>query len=264
MVYLILGASSFYGKSFIKLLKSRGEKYKISDYRLGSPLTPSADCLVNFASMSSVVESWDDPEDWMETNAVGMTYLARSKVKRFIHVSTPEVYGSTDEWVTERHRLNPTTPYAVSRAAADMLLNAYFKAYGFPVIITRTANIYGVGQQPYRLIPKAFSGDIKIHGDGLSQRSFIHVQDACEALYLLSKEGQLGHTYHISTKRALPILEVVRMVYKLTGRKFNPEFIPERLGKDYAYWLNSDKIRKLGWSDKITLEEGLNEYHNHT
>ncbi len=273
--FLILGAGSFYGKAFTDLLRRRGDDFDLvwgPRYRLDKPeknksLTTAldTDCVVNFMSRSSVVESWDDPAEWMNVNVLGMTHLAellrKTGVRKFIHVSTPEVYGPTYEWVTEDYPFKPTTPYAVSRASADMLLNAYYQAYGFPVVITRTANIYGVGQQSYRLIPRAFAGPIQIHGTGYSRRSFIHIEDACEATYLLCKRGVPGETYHISTNKAHQVLDVVRKIYDIKGEDFNPEFIEERLGKDSEYLLNSDKIRRLGWSDTITLEEGLNAYY---
>src|SRR5205814_8646088 len=120
--------------------------------------------------------------------------------------STPEVYGNNTSWVSENREFSPSTPYAVSRASSDMLLKAYFKTYKFPMIITRTSNIYGPGQQDFRLIPKAFRmfslGErFPIHGTGNSHRSFIHVKDACEALYKLTSRGTLGETYHISTQK---------------------------------------------------------------
>ncbi len=233
----------------------------LKDYEI-----PECDFVVNFISESLVAESWEDPERWMRTNVLASTKLL-SKIPKgsvFIHVSTPEVYGSNTHWIKERRDYLPTTPYAVSRASFDMLLNAYWHAKKFPMMITRTANIYGRGQQDYRLIPKAFrlfkNGEkFPIHGNGKSSRSFIHVTDACRALYKLSTHGSLGETYHISTQKTHSILEVVRMISKRLG-KGEVEFKMDRLGKDHAYLLNSDKMRSLGWYDQITLEEGLKDY----
>ena len=257
--FLILGASSFYGQNFSALVESRGDialKYR----HYGS--WPEADYVVNFASKSLVAESWEKPMQWVQANVHDFTSVLEAtrwlEIKKFVHVSTPEVYGSTPYWIEEDAPFNPTTPYAVSRAAGDMMLKAYFKAYGFPMLITRTANIYGPGQQPYRIIPKAIQHKregkvLPLHGGGWSKRSFIHIKDACEATYLLCKEGLIGETYHISTKEAHWIREVVSLI----GTEY--EEVEDRLGKDAAYLLNSDKIRKMGWSDKITLEEGLCE-----
>lgn len=261
--FLTLGASSFYGSNFAKLVEERGDKAIAYGHRLGDWLDMEpVDYIVNFASASLVAESWERPWDWMQVNGTdttGLMYRAQGKCKRFIHVSTPEVYGSTPGWVTEKYtNWQPSTPYAVSRAAGDMMLKAYHRAYGFPMIITRTANIYGKGQQDYRIIPKALQAKLRgeslpLHGDGSSVRSFIHIRDACEATYQICKEGQVGETYHISTNKAHSIKEVVEMI----GCKYEPA--TERLGKDQAYLLNSDKLRDMGWQDKITLEEGLCE-----
>ena len=270
--FLILGANSFYGSNFAKLVEERGDvalrwsRPEFDIARKGAcwyfDRQDYADYIVNFVSQSLVAESWADPVEWMHVNG-GMTTnlfenLRHLRIKKFVHVSTPEVYGSTPYWVEEDAPYNPTTPYAVSRAAGDMMLKVYFKAYGFPMLITRTANIYGPGQQPYRLIPKAIQYKkegmaLSLHGGGWSKRSFIHIKDACEATYLLCKEGLIGETYHISTTEAHWIREVVSML----GCEY--EEVEDRLGKDAAYLLNSDKLRRMGWSATISLEEGLRE-----
>jgi dTDP-glucose 4,6-dehydratase len=254
--FLILGCDSFYGRNFAELVMARGGKVSLAKhYGL-----EDCDYIVNFASKSLVAESWDSPEEWVDANARDFTALLRKsrrfEFKKFIHVSTPEVYGSVPYWVYETQGYNPTTPYAVSRAAGDMMLKAYGKAYGLPYIITRTANIYGEGQQDYRIIPKACEAkrtgaSLPLHGMGGSRRSFIHVRDACEATYLLCKEGKIGNDYHISTKAAHSIKEVVEM----TGCKYHE--VEDRLGKDEFYLLNSDKLRSMGWSETISLEEGI-------
>jgi dTDP-glucose 4,6-dehydratase len=257
--FLVLGANSFYGSSFAKLVEERGDEVVLCKH-YGSD--PACDYVVNFASKSLVEESWKNPLAWVRANVHDFTDLLEATrwldIKKFVHVSTPEVYGSTPYWYLEDERFDPTTPYAVSRLAGDMMLKAYFKAYGFPMLITRTANIYGPGQQSHRIIPKAIQYKkegkvLPLHGDGWSQRSFIHIKDACEATYLLCKEGLLGETYHISTKEVHWIRELVTMIGCETKNE------EDRLGKDSAYLLNSDKIRRLGWQDKVTLEQGLCE-----
>jgi dTDP-glucose 4,6-dehydratase len=272
--FLVLGANSFYGRNFVNLVRERGDAATelsrprfdldrdgdLALFQVAMDAEP--DYVVNFISKSLVAESWEWPYAWMLTNAANTSWLFEEarlcRVRRFIHVSTPEVYGSTRTWVDESCRFNPTTPYAVSRAAGDMMLKAYHNAYGFPAIITRTANIYGPGQQSHRLIPKAFeylreARPLPLHGAGESVRSFIHIKDACEATYLICKQGKVGETYHISTEKAHRIAEVVDMIGCKTTEA------NERLGKDYAYLLNSDKLRAMGWKDNITLEQGLCE-----
>src|SRR3990167_8740619 len=231
--FLILWASSFYGSNFARLVEERGDEFigmSRQQFDLGkgdiNPVVDKVilekpDYVVNFISRSSVVESWESPSEWMNVNAKATSSLIycmnRYGARKFIHVSTPEVYGSTPEWVKEDHPFNPTTPYAVSRAAGDMMLKAFHKAYGFPMVITRTANIYGPGQQSYRLIPKALEAKrtgepLLLHGGGQSVRSFIHIKDACEATYLIAKQGFIGETYHISTNHAYSIEDVVSMI----------------------------------------------------
>jgi len=271
--YVVLGGSSFYGKSFTKLLKDNGEEvvslsrpsFDLSkDFRL-----PKSDIVVNFIAEGLVEESWADPERWLMTNSVYTTRLF-DDLKRlpntlYVHVSTPEVYGSVSNWVAENYPYNPSTPYAVSRACGDMMLEAYHKAFGMKMIITRTANIYGWGQQDFRLIPKAFNyfsdkRPFPIHGQGYSMRSWIDVRDACEGLYTVCKHGKVGDTYHISTTELKNVTEILSNIGYIVGWQ-EYEWKPERLGKDKHYFLDSTKLRALGWSDKITLKEGLNAYY---
>lgn len=162
--------------------------------------------------------------------------------------------------------MNPSTPYAVSRAAGDMLFKIYRETFGLPVVSTRAANVYGPGQPLYRIIPRTvlflLSGrKLQLHGGGVSTRSFIHIDDVSEATWKIAKEAPIGETYHISTNRIISIRELVETLCQMLRVNFEQavDIAPERLGKDSAYWLNSDKLRKLGWQDQITLEAGLSE-----
>ena len=271
MRFLILGASSFYGSNFCKLLRERGEdvmEFSRPVWSIGDGI-PNAEIIVNFSSRSLVEESWVDPQGWLMTNAVHTTKLLQQVREigcRLIHVSTPEVYGHTPGAVKEGHPFNPSTPYAVSRAAGDMMLLAYHKALGFPGIITRTANIYGVGQPDYRFIPHAFKtlragGELLLDGGGATIRGFIHVKDACEATYLVCKKGMVGETYHIAPRGVVSIDALARLIQARVGSGTIASR-RERLGKDLAYILDSTKIRSLGWEDRITLSQGLDEYGN--
>lgn len=260
--FLVIGHTSFYGSNFVKLLQSKGCEVSTLSLRSWAPEQLAAEYVVNFAAANIVAESWKKPSEYCLVNVVAHTELVealrKQKIKKYVHVSTPEVYGSFDGWVTEDQRFNPSTPYAVSRAATDMMLMAYSKAYGFPAVITRTANIYGPGQPDNRIVTKALklkkSGEmLSLDGAGNSVRSFIHVRDACEAMYLVAKQGHAGDTYHISGWQAQSIRQLVETI----GCKWIA--VPDRLGKDYAYLLDSTKLRKLGWQDKINLVEGLKE-----
>lgn len=228
--------------------------------------------VVNFAAQSMVGESWNNPGDWFMTNAVSTIKLHDELrkcdfLKRYLHVSTPEVYGSCSGFVQEDCSFNPSTPYAVSRAATDMSLNTFHSAYNFPVVTTRAANVYGPGQQLYRIIPRTIlfillGRKLQLHGGGVSTRSFIHMRDVCDATYKIMINGKNGQTYHISTSSVVSIHALVESICIKLKVKFEDsvEFVGERLGKDSAYHLDSTKVRtELGWNDHIALDHGLDE-----
>lgn len=228
--------------------------------------------VVNFAAQSMVAESWQNPDHWFMTNVVSTVRLHEELrrldfLRKYVHVTTPEVYGSTEGFVREDTAFNPSTPYAVSRAAADMSLRSYHAAYGFPVVFTRAANVYGPGQQLYRIIPRTIlfirlGRKIQLHGGGASERSFIHMRDVSDATLRVARNGRPGETYHISTDRIISIRALVEMICERLGARFEDcvEVTGERLGKDAAYRLDSGKIRReLGWSDSIGLEQGIEE-----
>lgn len=226
--------------------------------------------IVNFAAQSMVEQSWQSPEDWYQTNLVGLTQLSNllvkaPSVKKFIHFTTPEVYGTTNDWIKESFKFSPSTPYAVSRAAGDWHLRCLFENYGFPVIFTRAANVYGPGQQLHRVIPRTVisiltKNKFQLHGGGKSLRSFIHMSDVSSALVSVLDKAHPGESYHISTEEIISILDLVKMLAHIKGVSHEALFdvVPERTGKDLAYKLSSEKIRyELGWQDKVSLEEGL-------
>jgi dTDP-glucose 4,6-dehydratase len=226
--------------------------------------------VVNFAAQSMVAQSWQHPEHWFQTNVVSTVKFHNQLrqcdfLERYVHITTPEVYGSTEGFITEETPFHPSTPYAVSRAAADMSLKSFFDAYQFPVVFTRAANVYGPGQQLYRIIPRTIlfarlGRKLSLHGGGLSKRAFIHMDDVSDATWRVMKNGKNGETYHISGTHIVTIRELVEMICNKTSVSFDAlaEVSAERLGKDAAYMLDSSKIRKtLGWQDKITLDQGL-------
>ena len=228
--------------------------------------------IFNFAAQSMVAQSWDSPEDWYQTNVVSLSLLGdllikEKSIKKFVHFTTPEVYGSTSGWLKESFNFAPSTPYAISRAAGDWHLKALFENYGFPVIFTRAANVYGPGQQLYRIIPKtilsALTGKkLLLHGGGKSIRSFIHINDVSTALTAIMNTGEVGQSYHISTNEMISIFDLVQELASLLGVEVDDliEQGPERAGKDFAYQLSSEKIRnELGWCDQVTLGKGLED-----
>ncbi|MBS0546258.1 MAG: GDP-mannose 4,6-dehydratase [Proteobacteria bacterium] len=228
--------------------------------------------VVNFAAQSMVAESWANPDHWFMTNVVSTVRLHdrlrhMKFLERYVHVTTPEVYGNTSGDVREDAPFNPSTPYAVSRAAADMSLRSFHTAYGFPVVYTRAANVYGAGQQLYRIVSRTIlyarlGRKLQLHGGGMSERSFIHVKDVADATYRIARDGKNGEAYHISTNRIISIHDLVAMICAQLGvdMKSVVEIVGERLGKDAAYRLDSGKLRReLGWSDAISLESGIAE-----
>jgi dTDP-glucose 4,6-dehydratase len=228
--------------------------------------------VVNFAAQSMVAESWKNPDHWFLTNVVStVRFHDRLRhcnfLKKYVHVTTPEVYGSTSGSIDEGTPFNPSTPYAVSRAAGDMSLKTFFSSYKFPVVFTRAANVFGPGQQLYRIISRTIlfiklGRKLQLHGGGHSERSFIAIDDVSDATMRIMESAIPGETYHISTTRIITIRNLVHMICDRLKVSFDDhvEIVGERLGKDAAYTLNSDKLRsQLGWRDRVTLEQGVDD-----
>ncbi len=228
--------------------------------------------IINFAAQSMVAESWQNPEHWFVTNAVSNVKLHDQLrrcdfLEKYVHISTPEVYGSCRGLVRESTPYNPSTPYAVSRAAADMSLMTFYKEYDFPVVFTRAANVYGPGQQLYRIIPRTIlffliGKKLQLHGGGHSVRSFIHIRDVADGTLRVARHAPAGEIYHFSTIRNVSIRSLIQMIAEQMNISFedNVEVVGERPGKDAAYLLDSAKAKNtLGWEDKISLEEGIEE-----
>ena len=228
--------------------------------------------VINFAAQSMVAESWQHPEQWMQTNVVATVGLHERLrqmdfLEKYVHVSTPEVYGHCSGTVAEHTAYAPSTPYAVSRAAADMSLMTCFRQYGFPVVFTRAANVYGPGQQLYRIVPKtilcALTGRrLPLHGGGHAERAFIHIRDVAAATLALAEQGRAGEIYHLSTPETVAIRDLVRRIVTGLAVAFEDAVavVDDRPGKDQAYRLDTAKIRReMGWSPRVSLEDGLDE-----
>lgn len=226
--------------------------------------------IVNFSAQSMVAESWQTPEHWYQTNVIAQVKLHDQLrkldfLKKYVHVSTPDAYGSTEDWVTEHYRVAPSTPYAVSRVACDLHLMSFYKAYGFPVVFTRSATIYGPGQPLYCIVPRSLffartGRRLQLFGSGHSVRSFIHIDDVADATYRIALHGAAGTTYHISTRSTVSIRELVERICAMMGMAFGEwvDVIEDRLGNDQAYRLDSTRLRKeLCWKDWVGLDQGL-------
>jgi dTDP-glucose 4,6-dehydratase len=231
-----------------------------------------ADYVVNFAAQGMVAQSWSHPEHWYRTNTVSMALLHERLrrmpfLKKFVHASTPEVYGNTSGLVPETAPMAPSTPYAVSKAACDMNLLAYHKAYGFPVAFTRSANVCGPGQALYRIIPKTVlciltGRKLRLEGGGFSVRSFIHIRDVADATLRIARQGAPGEVFHLSTPLNQTIRELVEAICRHMGVAFDDhvEVTPPRLGQDAAYLLDSTKARtQLGWTPQLTVADAVRD-----
>jgi dTDP-glucose 4,6-dehydratase len=261
--WLVIGASSFSGRHFCQFLRKRGEE--VMEASLRDSAFPHADRVVNFAALNVVAPSWEWPLDYFRVNVEKQISLWRDLAQLnvpYLHISTPEVYGSTHGFVREDAPYNPSTPYAVSRASAEMMIKAYQKRYNWPAVITRACNVYGPGQQLYRLIPRLIVSikrgiKFQLEGGGRSMRSFLHIDDACEAYYLAAM--QESGIYNISGPNYHSIATIVRMVSEEMGVDWR-EIITEceeRPGKDADYELNDIQIIALGWLPRILLPEGI-------
>ncbi len=230
------------------------------------------DALINFAAESHVDRSIQDARTFAETNVLGTQTILeacrRHQVPRMMQVSTDEVYGSLGPsgHFVEDSPLRPNSPYAASKAAADLLILAYFRTYGSPVIITRSSNNYGPYQFPEKVIPlfitNALAGEsLPLYGDGLYVRDWLHVQDHCEALALVLKDGVAGEVYNIGGNCERANIDVARLILSTLGKPDTLiRHVKDRLGHDRRYALGTAKIEQaLGWKPRISFETGLQE-----
>ncbi|HUT84193.1 MAG TPA: dTDP-glucose 4,6-dehydratase [Thermodesulfobacteriota bacterium] len=230
------------------------------------------DAIVNFAAESHVDRSIEDAGIFLKTNVLGTQVLLeagrRKGIKRFIQVSTDEVYGSLgpEGSFTEDSPLKPNSPYAASKTAADLLVRAYHKTFGFPGIITRCSNNYGPYQFPEKLIPLFITNalaqePLPLYGDGLNIRDWIQVEDHCQAIDLILHQGAIGEIYNIGGGAEKTNLELTRIILKKLNR---PEtlirYVKDRPGHDRRYAIDPGKLkRELGWKPLYTFERGIEE-----
>ncbi len=234
-------------------------------------LKSGVEAIVNFAAESHVDRSLYEPDLFIQTNVVGVQVLLhaalRHKIKKFIQVSTDEVYGSLSPEAPgfqEDTPLAPNSPYSASKAAADLLVRSYFRTYGLPAAITRCSNNYGPYQFPEKLIPLFITNALEnkplpVYGDGLNVRDWIHVEDHCRALALVLQQGWEGEIYNIGGNGERNNLEMTETILALLRKpKSLVRFVTDRPGHDRRYAVDFGKIQKeLGWSPIYALEEGL-------
>lgn len=245
-------------------------KGDIRDGELVDQLVPGHDLIVHFAAETHVDRSIAGPSAFLTTNVVGTGVLLdsaqRHDVPRFIHISTDEVYGSIDEgFVSEDGPLDPSSPYSASKAGSDLLALSYFTTYGYPVIVTRCTNNYGPYQFPEKVIPLFVTNllqgrKLPLYGNGLNERDWLYVEDQCSAIHLLADRGEPGALYNIGANAQLPNIELTRAILEAFALDESwIESVPDRLGHDFRYAVDSTKVRSLGWEPAHNLEERLVE-----
>ena len=251
----------------------KSERYRfvkgnITNRKLLDELIPQVDCVVNFAAESHVDRSIADPNPFLISNFRGVFTILealKKNKKKFIQISTDEVFGTIKEGsATELTRFNPSSPYAATKASAELLINAYVVTYNIEAIITRCTNNYGPRQFFEELIPKTISlsmnkKSIPVYGKGDSIRDWIFVEDHCKAIMLVIKNGICGETYNISAINEINNLQIVNNILKIVGGSQELiKFVASRPGEDTRYSLDSTKIREeLGWKPEVTFEEGI-------
>lgn len=306
---VVLGANSFSGQDFVDLLLDNPEYDVIGvsrrpergplflKYRLRANLDryryfaldmnrdmpailamldrEKPNYIVNFAAQSEVAPSWEHPEHWFQTNTVALSALVnhlrrQSYLDKYVHISSPEVYGTCEGNVTEESPMNPSTPYAASKAAADMILNVYNKQYGFPLVSVRATNVYGARQQLFKIIPRSLifiklGKKIQLHGGGRAVKSYIHIRDVSRGELAVMEQGKFGELYHLSPDAGIAVRDVVAEIASRLGKTLADvtETVEERPGQDAAYVIDSTKARnQFGWRPTIALNEGIKEVVN--
>ncbi|GJL53180.1 MAG: dTDP-glucose 4,6-dehydratase [Nitrospirales bacterium] len=304
MKVVVLGSNSFSGQDFIDLLLDHGEysvigisrspekspmflrfygRHELSRYQfhqldLNSQMdevlrlldTEQPNYIVNFAAQSEVALSWNHPEHWYETNNVSLAklvnHLRKQKyLEKYLHISSPEVYGSCVGTVKEDAPLNPSTPYAASKAAADTLLHLYHKEFGFPLLMVRATNVYGARQQLHKIIPRSViyfrSGkQVSLHGGGKAVKSYIHIRDVSQGELAVLERGKIGQIYHLSPDEGITVRDVVRTISERLSINFEKAVyqVEERVGQDSAYVIDSGKAKtELSWTPSIAFHEGI-------
>ncbi|KAE8718699.1 Trifunctional UDP-glucose 4,6-dehydratase/UDP-4-keto-6-deoxy-D-glucose 3,5-epimerase/UDP-4-keto-L-rhamnose-reductase RHM1 [Hibiscus syriacus] len=253
-----------------KFVKGDIESADLVNYLL---ITESIDTIMHFAAQTHVDNSFGNSFEFTKNNIYGTHVLLEAckvtgQIRRFIHVSTDEVYGETDEDAVvgnhEASQLLPTNPYSATKAGAEMLVMAYGRSYGLPVITTRGNNVYGPKQFPEKLIPKfillAMRGKVlPIHGDGSNVRSYLYCEDVAEAFEVILHKGEVGHIYNIGTKKERRVIDVATDICKLFS--MDPEtsikFVENRPFNDQRYFLDDQRLTKLGWCERTVWEDGL-------
>jgi dTDP-glucose 4,6-dehydratase len=231
------------------------------------------DSVIHFAAQSHVDNSFGNSINFTVDNVLGTHYLLETVrkyglVKRFIHVSTDEVYGEVaiDETSSEKSLLNPTNPYAASKAAAEFIVKSYNKSYGIPIIITRGNNVYGPGQYPEKLIPKFLmqllhNKKMTIHGSGENIRNYIYVEDVAIAFETILFKGEEQQIYNIGTENEYSVMDIAKKLHSMVSPTTNInehlQYVDDRPFNDFRYCIDSNNLQKLDWEPRTNFDVGL-------
>ena len=303
MKLLITGGAGFIGSNFVRYILNKYKDYKIvnldkltyagnlenieefranrrhsfvkgdiCDSKLVEKLLKEeeVDAVVNFAAETHVDRSIVDPEVFIRTDVFGTHTLLEAarkfSVKKYVQISTDEVYGSIERGsFSEKSGLAPSSPYAASKAAADLLTLAYRTTYGLPALITRGSNTYGPYQHTEKFIPLFITNllenkKVPLYGDGKNVRDWLYVVDHCSAIDTVLHKGKVGEIYNIGGGNERTNLEMTRVILTELGMtKDMIEFVKDRPGHDWRYSLNCEKLKALGWKPEYPLEKGLKE-----
>ena len=308
MKILVTGGLGFIGSNFILKLLSKNDEFEVINVDAGffgsnennleslendqryefvkgniinknlmTDLISKSDAIVNFAAESFVDRSINNPDPFLVSNIRGaftLMDIATKQKKRMIQISTDEVFGSLEsDTASEQTKLNPSNPYAATKASAELLVKSYVSTYDSEIIVTRCTNNYGPRQFPEKLIPKTImlanqNRKIPIYGEGKNIRDWIYVDDHCNGIISCLLNGKSGESYNISANNEIDNMTIVKKILEIMGKSEDMiEFVEDRPGHDFRYSMSSDKIsKKLGWKIENNFEKGIentvNWYNN--
>ena len=266
--------AEFYGSNKQSLQEiSNHDKYEfvkgnINDPSIIDKLVSDCDVVINFAAESFVDRSIADAKPFLRSNIDGVFTILESikkYKKKFLQISTDEVFGSLKtESASENFPYNPSSPYAATKACAEMLVNSYHITYDCDALITRCTNNFGPRQFPEKLIPKTIllaenNKKIPVYGTGKNLRDWLYVDDHCEAILSVLQHGKSGQSYNISSNNEIDNLTIINKILSIMGKSDDLiEFVEDRPGHDFRYSMNSDKLRnELSWKPKTNFDDGL-------
>jgi len=300
--YLITGGAGFIGSNFVRLLYEKEpdanitvldkmnysanqenlkefqekENFTFIGGDICEPTTVAnamegVNIVVNFAAEAAVDRSIDNPESFLRTDIYGVYVLLNaarnnSLLKKFIQISTDEVYGDILEGsFLETAELKPRNPYAASKLGGDRLAYSFFETYGLPVNISRASNNYGPYAYPEKVIPLFITNimdnlSVPVYGEGKQVRDWLHVDDHCRAIYKIIESGVIGEVYNVGGSFECSNLELTHMILKIMDKDDSfITYVKDRPGHDFRYSLNCDKLKQLGWTQQFTFEKGLEQ-----